>query len=69
MASTWNYYDARAEEQTYSADNFLPNLVRLMELKNLTQADVANKCGLTPPMVYNWTSGKSEPSLYSLTRL
>lgn len=54
---------------TYSADNFLPNFKKLMEMKGLTQADVAHKCGLTPPMVYNWLAGNSEPSLYSLARI
>lgn len=54
---------------TYRAEYFLPNLEHLMEIKGLKQADVAHKCGLTPPMVYNWLAGKSEPSLYSFTRV
>ena len=40
-----------------------------MEMKGLTPADVARKCGFSPPMVYNWLAGNSEPSLYSLARI
>lgn len=53
----------------YSADNFRENLLELMRMKQLTQAQTAKLCDLSPTQLWNWIEGKSEPSLYSFTRV
>lgn len=75
MKGTWDYYNdyyspgPSAAPDTYSAEYFRENLEALLEMKNLKQAQAAEMCDLTPPMLWNWLTGKSEPNLYSFTRL
>lgn len=54
---------------TYSADHFRENLEELLERLNLTQAEAAKKCDVTPAVMWTWIAGKCEPNLYSFVRI
>lgn len=59
----------QAAPGTYSADHFRENLLELLRLKDMTQADAAEKCGVTAPVINNWIMGRNEPNLYGFARL
>ncbi len=39
------------------------------KVKGLSERDVAQKLGITPPAVYQWEDGKTVPSTKNLTKL
>ena len=75
MKTNWDGYrdyyhpGPQTEPDVYRSEFFRENLVSIMERMNLTQAETAKRCGVTPPQLWNWVQGKSEPSLYSFTQV
>lgn len=58
-----------APEGTYDTNNFSKNLTDLLQLKNLTQEEAAEKCIIPLAKISQWATGVSLPDLSDFVQL
>lgn len=55
--------------KTHEANLFGKNLSQVLNALGMTQADLAERAGLTPACVSQVLAGKREPTLYTIMRI
>ena len=61
--------DVEISQGYFHHDGFGPDLKRLLEYKNLTPTELADKMGIHNSTIYYWISGRSLPNLDRLFKL